>query len=84
VVLAITMPMIVQAQETTAPSRVQEIWEQILTLQRELVQELLRTGEITVEQSERMLGRLDRMADRESFWPGKAFGRGWRGCPNSR
>jgi len=83
VVLAIALPVIVQAQETTAPSRVEEIQGQILALRRELVQELLRTGGITAEQAERMLDRLDRIPDREGFRPGKAFGRGWRGCPCS-
>ena len=81
VVLALAMPMIVQAQEQIEMSRVAEIREQILALHRELVQELLRIGEITGEQAERMLDRLDRIAGREDFSPGEAFGRGWRGCP---
>ncbi|HSW09963.1 MAG TPA: DUF2680 domain-containing protein [Bacillota bacterium] len=83
VVLAIALPVIVQAQETTAPSRVEEIQEQILALRRELVQELLRTGGITAEQAERMLDRLNRIPDREGFRPGRGPGRGWRGCPCS-
>ena len=84
VVLAMAMPMIVQAQETTAPSRVEEIRDQILALRRTLVQELLRTGEITGEQAERMLDRLDRIPDGQGFRPGRGLGRGWRGCPGSR